>query len=96
MWLARLRPRLARGPEVCPLCGSDFVHPVEWQAVDESHMTVRLRCGECETWREAIFSDEVLERFDRRLDEATVLMLDQADRLHAEWRSTWTDGDFGD
>jgi hypothetical protein len=49
---------------------------------------VLLRCGECGLWRDAEFTDEALERFDRRLDDATIQIARAADKLHADWRST--------
>jgi hypothetical protein len=91
MWLARRRPRRGEEPHLCPLCGGDFVHPVEWREADETHIWMRLRCGECETWREDTFTDEVLDAFDRRLDEAAAQIADEADRLHRAWRSTEAD-----
>jgi hypothetical protein len=91
MWLARLAPWRGRKPHLCPTCGGDFVYPVDWHEASKTHMSVRLRCGECETWREDTFPDDVLEQFDRRLDEAAGQMTDEADRLHREWRSTEAD-----
>src|SRR5215216_3611822 len=87
MGLARPRRRRTDDPDVCQVCGGEFVYPAEWQEVDETHQWVRLRCGACETWREDVFSDEALDRFDRRLDEAAELMADEADRLHWAWRA---------
>jgi hypothetical protein len=87
MWLARRRRSPAEEPHVCLVCGGDFVHPVEWQEADETHLWVRLRCGACGAWREDKFTDEVLERFDRQLDETAVRIAREADRLHAEWRA---------
>jgi hypothetical protein len=91
MWLARRRPRSGEDPHVCPLCGGDFVHPVRWEEANDTHIRVRLRCGECETWRDATFTDDVLDRFDRRLDEAAAQIAEDADRLHRAWRSTEAD-----
>ena len=91
MWLARRGRHRAEEPEVCPVCNGDFVCPIEWEPVDEGHIWVLLRCGECGTWRDAEFTDEVLDRFDRKLDEATVQIAMAADRLHADWRSTEAD-----
>jgi hypothetical protein len=91
MWLARLRRRRAVDLHLCPVCGGDFVHPVHWEEADETHIWVRLRCGECETWREDTFTDDVLDRFDRTLDKVAGRIADEADRLHREWRSTEAD-----
>ena len=91
MWLARLRRRDTDEPHLCRYCGRDFVCPIAWEPLDDAHIWVRLRCGECGAWREGDFTDEVLERFDRRLDEATVQIAKAADRLHADWRATEAD-----
>ena len=91
MWLARLRRRRAARLDVCPRCGSDFVHPVHWEEADEAHMWVRLRCGQCEHSSEGNFRDEVLDRFDRRLDKAAAQIAAEADRLHRHWRTTEAD-----
>lgn len=91
MWLDRLRRRRARQPHLCPVCGGDFVYPVHWREASATHVWVRLRCGGCETWREETLSDDVLERFDRTLDEMSGQIADAADRLHRDWRSTEAD-----
>jgi hypothetical protein len=91
MWLAELRRRHAQKPHLCPVCGSDFVCPVTWREASDTHVWVRLRCGGCENWHEGVFSDDVLERFDRKLDEVSDQIADEADRLHWEWRSTEAD-----
>lgn len=90
MWLARLR-RYAEQPHLCPVCAGDFVYPVHWHEASETHLWVQLRCGECDTWWEGTFTDDALDRFDRKLDETSRLMADEADRLHREWRSTEAD-----
>jgi hypothetical protein len=91
MRLARLRRRQAAELHRCLACGGDFVHPVCWHEADETHWWVRLRCGECGSWRDGRFTDEVVQRFDRRLDEEAERIADAADRLHREWRSTEAD-----
>jgi hypothetical protein len=92
MWLARLRRRRgADEPHLCLACGADFVSPIQWQEADEAHMWVRLRCGECGVWREDQFTDEALDRFDQRLDDAAARIAATADRLHREWRTTEVD-----
>jgi hypothetical protein len=91
MWLARLRRRRAESLDLCPTCGGDFVYPVQWHEVDETHIWVRLRCGECGASRGDTFTDEVLDHYDRKLDDACEQIADEADRLHREWRSTEAD-----
>jgi len=91
MGLARLRRRTAAGPDRCPACGGEFVYLVRWHEADERHWWVLLRCGECGSWRDGRFTDEVLQRFDRRLNEELERIAEAADRLHREWRSTEAD-----
>lgn len=91
MWLARLRRASELEPHLCGMCGSDFVCPIEWEPADDEVVWVLLRCGECGAWREGEFNEEVLDRFDRKLDEAAVQIARAADRLHADWRSTEAD-----
>src|SRR4051794_12270264 len=92
MWPSRLRrAKRPDEPHLCAVCGADFVCPIEWEPVDDVHVWVLLRCGECGAWRQGEFSDAVLDRFDRRLDEAAVQIARAADRLHADWRATEAD-----
>ncbi len=91
MGLAQFSGSGAEGPQVCLVCGADFVYPVHWHEHSDTHLWVRLRCGQCGTWREDTFSDAELDSFDRMLDEVCERMADEADRLHREWRSTEAD-----
>ena len=91
MWLARLRRTGADEPQVCPACGRDFVCPVEWGEASATHIWVRLRCGECGEFREAEFTDEVLDLYDRRLDEAAASIARAAEKLHRDWRAREAD-----
>ncbi len=66
---------------LCPDCGSDLVHPVEWAPVDMCRWRVELRCPECE-WRSVgIHGQAVLDRFDEILDAATDAMVADLRRL---------------
>jgi hypothetical protein len=71
--LNRLRTRrTARDPDVhlehCAMCAADFVYPVDWEPAGETHWWMRLRCGECDTWREVTVDNDVAARFDLELD----------------------------
>jgi hypothetical protein len=91
MWLARLRRRRAENPHLCQICGGDFVYPVDWQEATDTHLWVRMRCGECDSWREDTFTDEALDEFDQKLDVACGQIAEEADRLHREWRTKEAD-----
>jgi hypothetical protein len=54
--------------ENCALCGADFVNPVDWEPVGETHWWMLMRCGACDTWREATVTNAVAARFDLELD----------------------------
>ena len=54
--------------EVCPACGTDFVNPVEWSAIEDHSWHMLLRCAQCEHSREVTVSNSEAERFDEALD----------------------------
>jgi hypothetical protein len=62
------RPRSAPALELCPACGTDFVNPVEWSAVEDHSWWMLLRCAQCEHTREVTVSNAEAERFDEALD----------------------------
>ena len=65
----------------CPDCGSDLVHPLEWDPVDMCHWRVALRCPECE-WRSVgIYGKADLDHFDDVLDAGTDTMVANLRRL---------------
>jgi hypothetical protein len=72
------------GPQNCPACGSDFVHPVTWHAADDRSWWMLLHCGGCHLWGEETCPDDVAERFDRELDRAQAQIARAADRLSRE------------
>jgi|SRR5215212_5850559 len=80
--------RLGRDPadapklEVCPVCASRLVLPVEWApAADRAHWRVSFRCPECE-WRGAgTYDQETVDRFDEALDRGVEAMLSDLEFL---------------
>ncbi|HEX2413766.1 MAG TPA: hypothetical protein VHJ37_00990 [Thermoleophilaceae bacterium] len=77
--------------ERCPDCGRDAVHPVWWEALDDEHWWIALRCGECGTACEQVATNEIAARFDRDLDRARDEIAREADRLGLEILSTQAD-----
>ena len=72
-WGRRRRP----APLIeCPACGSDRACIVESAEEDETHWWIRLRCAECEVWRDVIATDEEANELDHALmaAEADVLI----------------------
>jgi hypothetical protein len=68
----------------CRMCGSDSVHPVEWEPFGDSHWWILLRCGACGHRGEGLVANAAAQRFDRELDEAQDEMVRAADRLGLE------------
>jgi flavoprotein len=69
--------------EACPMCRADFVNPVDWEPVGDTHWWMLLRCGACDTWREVTVTNAVATRFDLELDrrlDAVARALDKLDR----------------
>ena len=54
--------------ELCPACGTDFVNPVEWSAVEDHSWWMHLRCAQCDHTREVTVSNAEAERYDEALD----------------------------
>lgn len=59
----------------CPSCEGDLVYPLDWAPAGVLGWNIALRCPACE-WRGAgVFPQEVADRFDDSLDEATQSLL---------------------
>jgi hypothetical protein len=50
---------------VCVGCHADFVNPVSWHELSETHWWIRLRCGFV---REVEVTNEDAQRFEHELD----------------------------
>ena len=78
-WLSRALGRRQSRPaeddlHACAACGKDYVNPVDWEPVTPEAWWMRLRCGECEVWREVTVTNKVAERFDIELDRRADLI----------------------
>jgi len=71
--------RFARDLHVCIACSSSLAYPIAWEEADSDHWSVTIRCPECETFREGVFSQHAVEAFDEELDAGT-------DALTADYR----------
>jgi hypothetical protein len=84
----RLRLRRRRhNPDllhVCPDCGRDYVIPVAWEAEDDEHWWIALRCGECGYRMEVVVGDAIAKRFDRELDNRMTPLQRTLRRLEQE------------
>ena len=54
----------------CLACGARRVWPVVWEERGRSRWWLRVRCGECGTFREVVVDDAELGRFDVDLEDA--------------------------
>jgi hypothetical protein len=83
--LNRLRRQERPDPKVhlesCALCGDDFVNPVDWEPVGDTHWWMLLRCGACDTWRETTVTNAIASRFDFELDRRLDMLTRALDRL---------------
>jgi hypothetical protein len=82
----RLRPKRdqldpEKHLESCAMCAEDFVNPVDWEPVGDTHWWMLLRCGACDTWREVTVSNEVAARFDLELDRRMDIVARALERL---------------
>jgi hypothetical protein len=50
--------------EYCPICGNDFVCPVDCVPENEIMWRFWLHCGECGHERETVVDDEIANRYD--------------------------------
>jgi len=67
--------------EACAMCGTDFVNPVDWEPVGDTHWWMLLRCGACDTWREVTVTNEIAARFDLELDRRMDIVARALERL---------------
>ncbi len=75
------RPDLEVHLETCGMCMSDFVNPVDWEPVGETHWWMLLRCGACDTWREATVTNDIASRYDLELDRRMELIVRALERI---------------
>jgi predicted RNA-binding Zn-ribbon protein involved in translation (DUF1610 family) len=77
----RQSARRAEDLHICPSCGSELVHPVDWAPASGRRWTVELRCPDCEWAGGGTYAQEVVDRFDEALDDGTESVLDDLQRL---------------
>ena len=53
---------------VCGACGSELVYPTVWEEAGPRCWRVELRCPECETTREGVFTQTTVDAFDEELE----------------------------
>ncbi|HWM11256.1 MAG TPA: hypothetical protein VNO82_18000 [Solirubrobacteraceae bacterium] len=75
------QPDLEVHLETCGMCMSDFVNPVDWEPVGDTHWWMLLRCGACGTWREATVTNDIASRYDLELDRRMELIVRALERI---------------
>jgi hypothetical protein len=55
----------------CFDCGGELVYPVEWEEAGPENWSVLLHCPNCGIYREGVFAQETVERFDEELDRGS-------------------------
>jgi hypothetical protein len=53
---------------LCRSCGSDLVHPIDWEEVASDNWRLELRCPNCEWQGEAVYERRVVEELDEELE----------------------------
>jgi transcription elongation factor Elf1 len=87
----RRQPQPRSGLHQCRLCHDDSVVPVAAEALDHGRWDLRLRCGQCGTYRDVVVSDDDANRYSNDLDRGMAVIaaaLGQLDheRMAAEAR----------
>jgi len=65
---------------VCFHCGGELVYPLDWSEEGRS-WRITLRCPECESEREGVFTAREVERFDDELDRGSHALRSDLDRM---------------
>ncbi|HTA05581.1 MAG TPA: hypothetical protein VK774_04395 [Solirubrobacteraceae bacterium] len=66
---------------VCFNCGGELVYPLDWCEEGVRHWRIVLRCPECESRREGVFEQAVVELLDDELDRAAGALLGDLRRM---------------
>ena len=56
---------------ICRECDSELVYPTEWDEAGPDYWRVALRCPNCEWVVSGVFPQDMVDRFDERLDDGT-------------------------
>jgi hypothetical protein len=66
---------------VCFHCAGALVYPLDWSEEGPRHWRVVLRCPDCESRREGVFEQPVVERLDDELDRGAGALLSDLRRM---------------
>ena len=68
---------------LCERCGRDLVEPTDWVSAGPTVWRVDLYCPNCDHATSGVFSQECVDNFDQRLDDATAAIVSDLKRLAA-------------
>jgi len=66
---------------VCFHCAGELAYPLDWCEEGLRHWRIVLRCPECESRREGVFEQAVVELLDDELDRASSALLGDLRRM---------------
>jgi hypothetical protein len=66
---------------VCFHCAGELAYPLDWSEEGPRQWRIVLRCPDCESRREGVFDQAVVERLDDELDRAAGALLGDLRRL---------------
>jgi len=66
---------------ICAECRSELAYPIEWEEAGPENWRVALRCPNCEWTATGVFTQDVVDAFDERLDEGTEQLVSDLKQL---------------
>ena len=66
---------------VCFHCSGELAYPLDWSEEGPHHWRILLRCPECESRREGVFEQTMVERLDDELDRGSSALLGDLRRM---------------
>jgi hypothetical protein len=84
---AHTDPARERKPEllhICSNCSSELIYPLDWVDEDPMHWWMLLRCPDCESIHEGLFTQQTIDVFADELDRGEAVLLSTLKRLTRE------------
>jgi hypothetical protein len=76
---------------ICSNCEGELVYPLDWVEEDTTHWRVLLRCPDCESTREGIFTQLTIDVFADELDRGEAELLSALKQVTREHMSEAVD-----
>jgi hypothetical protein len=70
--------------ELCPECGSDRVHPLDWREVEDLRWELDVRCPDCRWTGGDVYDQPEVERYDDVLLAGAGDLTEELDRITRE------------